>query len=326
MITAHEDTSLVARVVRRTPLLYTAGADHTLDRPAHVRAGSGLARIGDRIVVVQDDANFIAVVDAGRLRVDAVTLPPGQGGLRQFDDLRGNKRFKLDLEGCASLPHERIIAFGSGSSRLRESIMVMSGSADGYSVELIEAASLYAMLRASREFAGSEMNIEGVVYLDGMIRLFNRGNGLAREGFEPVNATCDLEWQALEQYLTGGCSSPPPPILAVRRYHLGSIEGITLGFTDAEVSGGRIYFTAAAEDSTDAIQDGDVLGSALGFFESDEALRWTTIIDEQDNRFDGKVEGLLIEPDGAWGVLDSDDPRVPSELCRIELTGFPPQG
>ncbi len=62
-IAAHRDPALRARIVRKVPLVYAAGADPALDRPAHVRAGSGLAWIGGVLAVMQDDANFIALAD-----------------------------------------------------------------------------------------------------------------------------------------------------------------------------------------------------------------------------------------------------------------------
>src|SRR5215207_7995120 len=94
-IVAREDPALGARVVRRTPLRYRDGDDASLDRPAHVRAGSGLAWVdtsrGPRLAVVQDDAHFVALVDPRDGLAEAIALPPGPGGLRQFDDGRGNK-------------------------------------------------------------------------------------------------------------------------------------------------------------------------------------------------------------------------------------------
>jgi len=41
-------------------------------------------------MVVQDDANFIAVIDPQIWQVRAIPLPAGERGVRQFDDLRGN--------------------------------------------------------------------------------------------------------------------------------------------------------------------------------------------------------------------------------------------
>ncbi len=41
------DASLIARVVKKTPLFYSDGADSSLDRPRHVRAGSSLLMVKD---------------------------------------------------------------------------------------------------------------------------------------------------------------------------------------------------------------------------------------------------------------------------------------
>ena len=100
-IIARQDKTLGARVVNRTPLLYAAGPDPLIDRPAHVRAGSSLARVKDFTVVIQDDANFIALIDKEHRQALAVTLPAGEGGIRQFDDLRGNKRIPQCLPNSA---------------------------------------------------------------------------------------------------------------------------------------------------------------------------------------------------------------------------------
>src|SRR5690606_19389198 len=104
-------------------LLYAQGADPALDRPAHVRAGSGLAWLGPRLVVVQDDASFLALLDAPDAPVSAVALDHVAHGRRQFDDQRGNKKSKLDLEACTVVcgrGDERMIAWGSGSLPIRE--------------------------------------------------------------------------------------------------------------------------------------------------------------------------------------------------------------
>ena len=116
---------------------------------------------------------------------DAITLPAGKENLRQFDDGRGNKKFKLDLEAMARVPMPggaQLLAFGSGSKKRRENVMSLNfrGSASNCMPQepsLVALPALYARLRAESMFAGSEMNIEGALYIDGVIRLFGRGNG-----------------------------------------------------------------------------------------------------------------------------------------------------
>ena len=104
IIHAVRDSKLQAIVQRSMPLFYREGADPTLDRPAHVWAGSSLSWFGDRLALIQDDANFLVLIEPHSFQVEAIPLPASEGGLRQFDDLRGNKRFKLDLEACVTVP------------------------------------------------------------------------------------------------------------------------------------------------------------------------------------------------------------------------------
>ena len=327
-IDALQHPALEARVVRRTPLLYGAGADPTLDRPAHVRAGSSLARIGSTLVIIQDDANFIALVDPETYAAYAIPLPAGADGKRQFDDQRGNKYLKLDLEACTVVPHEAgelLVAFGSGSMPLRERIVTVSGlEHDTPYVTLHDASGLYARLHDAREFSGSELNIEGAVWMNGRIRLFGRGNGAPRDGLTPVDATCDLDWAQLWAHLQSP-DTPPPQPEAIMQYHLGHLDGQRLGFTDAALSpGGKLFFSATAEDSPDATRDGPVMGSVLGIFTTADEVRWAVLRNPDGTRFTDKVEGLLIgpeRPDLAYVVVDQDDPDAPSALCEVDLRG-----
>ena len=183
------DPSLTARVLRRWPLLYCAGADPALDRPAHVRAGSGLAWIGGRLAVVQDDAHFLALIEPARGTVESIALPVGHEGQRQFDDVRRNKPWKLDLETCTAIDDDGnllLLAMGSGSTSWREQLLLLPWSGpDPGEVRLCRAPNFYAALREHVPFAGSELNLEGAVYLGSdVLRLLQRGNGA------PARVTC----------------------------------------------------------------------------------------------------------------------------------------
>ena len=74
-VSARASPSVAAVVVTRAPLHYAEGADASIDRPAHVRAGSSLAWVPGGIALVQDDANFIAVVDPHDGSARAITMP-----------------------------------------------------------------------------------------------------------------------------------------------------------------------------------------------------------------------------------------------------------
>ena len=322
-VVAREDAGLGARVIETRALHYTSGGSPFEDRPAHVRAGSALGWVGGRIAVIQDDANFVAFVDAESGPVDALPLSAGEGGVRCFDDARGNKAHKLDLEACI-VHGSRLIAFGSGSTAKRERLVVVD--VHEQRAELIDAGTLYAALRARTAFAGSELNIEGAALLDGgRVVLLQRGNGAARGELLPIDATVELALDALLAFVECRGTRSPPALGTVTQFDLGAIDGVRLTFTDAAARGGDLAFLAAAEASPDAVRDGPIAGVAIGVIDAAGTARWTRLRADHDSWFAAKAEGLLFDrlhADRAFAVVDADDPERASELVVLELEGF----
>lgn len=317
---------LTPRILSRTPLRYAEGADPSLDRPAHVRAGSGLRLVdtidGPRLLVAQDDASFLALVDPSTLRVSSIPLPSAPGGVRLFGDDRLNKQDKLDLECVESFFFDGrplAVALGSGSLRARERIVLARLDGPVAEVELVDARKLYAALRALPLLHHCELNLEGMCRVPSSsgprVRLFQRGNGAGG-----VDATIDLDEAALLAFLLAG--GPVPAVLESLAHALGDIEGVRLTFTDACARDGRVFITAAAEASPNAIDDGVVVGCALGVWESGR-FDLRPILDERGARWVGKPEGLALDAKNeqrAWIVVDKDDPSAPAELLTLELS------
>ena len=346
-VVAHRDSALSARVVHTAALQYADVAHAQLDRPPHVRAGSGLAWAGDRLVVVQDDANFVALVDPLSARADAVTLPAGAGGRRRFERALGNKAHKLDLESVVSIPQAEggplVLSLGSGSTGRRESIIVMRGldgphDGPGAVIAVHTLPALYARLRETVAFAGSDLNVEAAVHLGsvdgGRLRLFNRGNGAQRGILMPVNASGEMYWHDLEAYMARPDQVGAPQLGNLVQYELGVVGGLPLTFTDAAVVPGPpdadrrwTVYTAAGEASPDATRDGPVAGCAIGVISEGRvgiSARWATLEGEAGQPFSGKVEGVELRPDDAtrlYVVVDRDAPEVASELCEVALEG-----
>ena len=327
---AAEDDALKARIVRRSAMRYTAGADAAHDRPAFVRAASGLTWVGDRLAVIQDDASFLALVDPATALAEAFPLPAGLGGARQFDDARGNKAAKPDLEALAVVPASDgvlLAAFGSGSLAPRETVVLISvARATLASIVVRPASAFYAALRSATGFAGSDMNIEGSLFVDGALKLFGRGNGAIVGELRPVNASCDVIWTELEAHLARPASVLPPAPRRITQYDLGTLDTVPLGFTDAaQGRGTAILYAAAAESSPDATRDGEVHGSVLGIIGPPTLpARWTGLRDETGRPFVGKVEGLVLDQradDRVFAVIDSDDHTRASELLEVALSG-----
>ena len=328
LVTAFRDPSLSAVILSSTPLYYTEGADPALDRPAHIRAGSGLAQVPRGLALIQDDANFMALITPTSGEVHAITLPAGAGGVRQFDKGRGNKKEKLDLEAVVAVEQgggTTLLAFGSGSTERREQVlMVRRWERGAPEVQLVDAETLYDSLRELPWYAPGRLNIEGAVLLEHQVRFFTRGNGKLRQGAAPVDATCDLALDELLGYLDAPDRSPAPRPTNVVQYDLGSLDGVPLSFTDATRWGDRVVYAAAAEASPDAVDDGAVTGSAIGMMDGAGSARWSPVVMPGGGRFDGKVEGIAIADKAKghlWVVVDADAPEVPSLLCLLELRG-----
>jgi len=324
-VLAQPDSSLKAVLRARWALSYAAGPDPEADRPGHVRSGSALASFGGRIAVIQDDAHFVALVDAAERHVEAIALEPGEGGKRLYDDERGNKALKLDLEACF-VSGGVLVLLGSGSTPKRERCVLVREPR--FDTQIVDASALYRALREARDFSGSELNLEGAACRDdGRVVLFQRGNGASRNGLLPRDATCEIELFELMAFLERAGRSAAPRLFNVTEYDLGRIAGIRLTFTDGARFGRKLAFLAAAEDSPDAVRDGPVSGVALGVIDEQGEARWTPIVEPNGRQVTTKLEGLLVDcgnPFRAFAVSDPDDPRAPSELCELELVGFGP--
>jgi len=320
-LTATQSAWLTATLGTPRPLYYAGGADDAAGLPAHVRAASAIRRRGTRLAIVQDDVNAIAVLDPSTNTARPLLLPADTTGTRMFDKAHDNKKRKLDLEACVTLPDGRLVALGSGSSPYRERFVIIAADAAG-SVRIVEAGALYAELRVHAEGRGAELNIEGAVVHGDSVRLLQRGNG--KHGGAPWNAILDL---ALEEFLDW--LEDPKGRLTIQRIldvDLGAIKGVPVGFSDATVTAdGRMAFLACAEDSADALSDGPVLICRFGWLDAgDSAAVMTDVLDADGRPTRLKLEGIEASADGGPTfdvVADMDRPEVPSLIARLTVLG-----
>ncbi len=314
---ARLDAGLVATLSDLEPLFYADGGSASEDRPAHVRAASAVRRRGKELVIVQDDTNVL-VMRGATGSVEHVLLPPSKRGERVFDDTLGNKKRKLDLEACVLLPDDRIVAFGSGSKKKRERLVVLSPAG---AVQIIDGERLYERLH-DPDFAGSELNLEGALVVGDVLRFFQRGNGAARGELVPINASADVPLDAFLAWLADP-ERKAPKLENLLHHDLGEVNGVPFGFTDAALAhDGRVAFIACAEGSPDTVRDGEVFGCRFGLIEGDD-VRITTVLDAHGEPSKLKLEGLearLSEPLSFDVVADMDAPSEPATLARLTVS------
>ena len=315
---ARVDARMTAVLDSTRALRYTAGPQPEDDLPGHVRAASAIRRHGARLLVVQDDVNALVLLHQGG-RTEPILLPAGVHGRRVFEEPRGNKKLKLDLEACAAFPNGRLVAFGSGSSPHRETLVMLTS---GGEVSQRQAHALYDGLRSHAAFAGSELNIEGALVVEDELLLFQRGNGAPRDGRAPVNAIGAIDLESFVRWLDG--VGAVPSLTRIVPVDLGTLASVPLGFTDAALTAdGRVAVVTCAEASENAIEDGPVAGCRFGWLE-DNDLRMTDVLDTEGRQAETKIEGLEAHPgsSGAFDVvIDLDSPAVPATLARLSVRG-----
>ncbi len=321
---AIEERRWDARVIARHEMTYSDGPSDEDDRPPNVRAASGLSAFREYLAVIQDDANWLALIDS-KQQVTAVPLPPSPSGDRVFSKKRGNQSDKYDLEACVTVgsgDNLELVGFSSGSRREREWVLRVRGNESGQlGAEFVEAPAFYAAMRKEKTFSGAGLNIEGALALDhDRIRLFQRGNAEACAGLEPIDATADFSWAALCKHLAAPQTQSPPRIDNVRSYDLGTLGAVRLTFSDAEhLAEGRVLYSASAEDPV----SGSIKGSVLGIIEANGDARWTHLFDEDGEPFNGKIEGLTLDsrdPRKVYFVIDDDDEDMPSRIFHAVVS------
>ena len=311
-LTARFDSSRVATLDELAPLYYEHAAEGL---PGHVRSGSALRRLENRLVIVQDDVQALAVRDvSGAIR--PVLLPQHASGKRVFDDTLGNKREKLDLEACVVLPDGRLVAFGSGSLPAREQLVVWGGGSEA--PVRVAAGELYREVRATVVQPGHRLNIEGAVISASRLVLFHRGNDTRVAGREPMSAIAELDAAAFSSWLDG--RAPLPRVIRVSTVDLGAERDVPFGFTDAvAVDDGGIVVLACAEAAASAIDDGVVLGCRVGLL-AKGALTMVDIREASGCRTTLKLEGIERRP-GVPAEFDVavavDEPATPALLGRL---------
>ncbi|MGH6768416.1 MAG: DUF6929 family protein [Xanthobacteraceae bacterium] len=269
----------------------------------HLSAASGLACLGSSIYVVADDELHLGVFPAAGDAPGRV-LPLFAGALPVAKEAR--KARKPDLESIALLPpfgpyrNGALLALGSGSTPQRCRGVLLGVDGDGVidaPPRIVDLSGLFGAL----DFPA--LNIEGATAGDGELRLLQRGNNS-----DPRNAILRYPLPTVLDALASGEAIGAPSAIAFA--DLGRVGGVPLCFTDgASLPGGGMVFTAIAEDTADAYNDGPCLGAAIGIVGVDGRVRRIEHLDRPckiegvDARMDGDIVRLLL-------VTDADDAGV----------------
>lgn len=286
-----------------------------------VRAASAVAALGDGWLIAQDDETIGAWWRGNA--VTPIRLFPPVDGHDTFSEDEETKHLKPDLEAACPVKVDggpAVLLLGSGSLPRRMRGALVSEDGDGCRVTTAHLDVLYARMAATLELNAEDLNLEGACVVGDRLRWFQRGHGVS----DVPSSSVDVDLAALLDAVKGATDPREVELRDVRRYEFESSGDVALAITDAgALSDGRILVSVAAEDAPDAVQDGEVVGSALAVLVDD------TVVDvlhlpKADDGSVYKVEGLAVRKDDGGrldllAVVDQDDPKTPSLALDLEV-------
>ena len=237
-------SDLEFRIQQRSPL-------------SNLPSASGTSIINDTLFVAGDDSPWIYKLDhdysiISKLKFGQYPIN-GEGVIPKAD--------KPDLEALASFNNndiQKVFAFGSGSIAPQRDILVIVNSSS-HNPQTYSLQQLYNQLRLDKHLQNHELNIEAAaIYKDNLI-LLNRGKNLL------------IQYQ-LTDLLSSLKDKAPIPTPKIYKFTLPEISQIEAGFSGAAFIPGtnKLIFTASAEDTPNAVDDGEILGSMVGIIKVDK--------------------------------------------------------
>lgn len=213
------------------------------------------------------------------------------------------KKDKPDYEAIA-IKEDSIYLVGSGSGENRNLIGHVNLKTKALYPH-IDATDLYLAMQGFVEITPEDFNIEAAVNDGTTWYLLNRGNGPKKQnGIFTLNGTMnDTSFQIVYN-----------PI------KLPKINGVPATFTDACLANGKLYFVAAAENTTSTYSDGAVAGSLLGRINLDKMKVEKTVVISDKNKFEGitvfketdkEIDFLLCE--------DTDSDITESSIYKLSI-------
>lgn len=225
-----------------------------------VGAASGLIYCDGKLYIISDNSNYLYTYSIDQQALNRTLL------IDRSINADVPKKRKADLEAI-TVTDSVLYLVGSGSSPKRNTLLQYHlGTGKTTTVNLRR---VYQSLRNLYSIAKEDFNIEGALFINDELWLFNRGNGPSQQNGIFV--------------LSKATFSPK----AFHKVPLPSLENVPLGFTDAILVDDKIYFTAAAEDGGSSYHDGGIRGTVVGCLNPETMQTEYTETISKTHKFEG---------------------------------------
>lgn len=232
-----------------------------------VPSASGVIKSKEEYYVIGDDSPYLFCLDSSFKNISKSPIYSTE----KLDDQKIRKEIKPDFEALEMISDEEIYVFGSGSKSPKRDIFLTIALKNALEVKSYNISPFYDSLRNLPILKNKELNIEGIAFNDDKVYLLNRGQ----------NVIFTFNKRHLKNHLTGKHPFPTPKSTL---YNLPKINGIESGFSGATISKdkGLLVFTSSVENTGNAYDDGQILGSFVGIIdlsgtETPTTYRYATI-------------------------------------------------
>jgi hypothetical protein len=228
-----------------------------------IGSASGLVYHQDKLYIISDNSTFLYEYNILNKRLDKIAL---------VENPQDNiiKKEKPDFESI-TLKGNNLVLLASGSTDKRNKLFKYNINSKKIKEKSFEE--FYRKLKSELEIKEDELNIEGLIITDKKILLFQRGNGsTSRNGIIYAD------------------DEPDNPKFKFIPFELPNIKNVPATVTDAILVEDKIYFLAAAEDTSSTYDDGEVLGSIVGSIDL-KTMKLENYLKISDNH---KFEGLTL--------------------------------
>ena len=228
-----------------------------------IGSASGLVYHEDKLYIISDNSSFLYeyTISNKKLNKIALVADPQENIL---------KKDKPDFESI-TLHNTDLILLGSGSTANRNSVIKYNLKSNTLNSK--DMSGLFSIFKKEHSLKDDELNIEGLIIKNGINYLFQRGNG--QSGKNGILYYDETKEDSNTTFI---------PI------DLPKINNVPATFTDAILVEDKIYFLAAAEDTTSTYEDGEVLGSIIGTIDL-KTMKLENYLQISDKH---KFEGLTL--------------------------------
>lgn len=277
-----------------------------------IPSASGLESWSDRYFIIGDNSPWMFETDTS----GNILVQHRIGSLEESDIIP--KGQKHDFEAMCMLQwkgDQVLFLFGSGSKWPHRNKGIAFSVTKQKVLETFDLTSFYQGISEKAKIHQDEFNLEAATTLNGKVYLFNRGE----------NKVIIVKEKNFLEFLEGISELPKMKVYSL---DLPQIDGIVSGFSGAtsDEKNGMILFTSSVENTSDWVQDGEVLGSFVGIFDPEKLHQHFTphcfLIGDKNGPLKVKVESLTLDDATendyhCSAVTDSDGGA--SELLKLRF-------